>query len=255
MLKICIIDDEQDARSLLREMLADLTPDCHIIGEANSKATAVEMLKTKQPDVIFLDIDLKDGTGFEVLAALPPPQYGIVFTTAFNQFAIKAFKVNALDYLLKPIEREELNAAVNKIRKGQSATDFQEQIKHLLITTQTRKPERLTLNTADGIYFLAIEDILHLESSGNYTTFWTIYGEKVVVSSNLGSYEHLISNACPTSNKDDRFFRIHQSHIIRISKVKQMMKQPDGEFVVLDNGARVPISRRRREAFLTAMNG
>jgi two-component system LytT family response regulator len=254
MLKICIIDDEQDARSLLREMLADLAHDCRIIGEANNKATAIELLKTTQPDVVFLDIDLKDGTGFEVLSALPPPQYGIVFTTAFNQFAIKAFKVNALDYLLKPIELEELNAAVTKVKKGQSVTDFQEQIKQLLTTTQTHKSERLTLNTADGIYFLAIEDILHLESSGNYTTFWTIDGEKVVVSSNLGSYEHLVSNTCKSTNMDEQFFRVHQSHIIRISKVKQMMKQPDGEFVVLDNGTRIPISRRRREAFLMAMN-
>jgi two-component system, LytTR family, response regulator len=254
MLKICLIDDEQDARLLLREMLAELAPDCQIIGEANSKASAITLLKTAKPDAVFLDIDLKDGTGFEVLAALPHPQYPIVFATAFNQFAIKAFQVNALDYLLKPIERAELKRTVDKIRMHQPTPDFKNQISELLSNMQNRKIEKLVLHTAEGIHFLPITDILHLESSGNYTMVETIRGEKILVSSNLGQFEHLTEDYDATNSQPNPFFRIHQSHIIRVSTVRKLMKTTDGEYVILDNGAKVPIARRRREAFMSVMN-
>lgn len=255
MINFCIIDDEYDARFLLREMLSDLVPDCRIIGEANSKATAIKLLQNVQPDAVFLDIDLKDGTGFDVLKALAPPQYPIVFATAFNQFAIRAFQVNALDYVLKPIEKAELKRVTDKICNGQSTSDFQKQITELLATAQNRKIDKLVLHTAEGIYFLPIQDILRLESSGNYTTVETIKGEKILVSSNLGNFEHLTSDFSENKWASELFFRVHQSHIIRISKVRQLLKQPDGDFVVLDNGAKVPVARRRRDAFLSIMNG
>ena len=254
MLNLCIIDDEKDARLLLRDMLTELVPNCRIIGEADSKATAIELLKNVQPDAIFLDIDLKDGTGFDVLAALPPPQYAIVFATAFNQFAMKAFQFNALDYILKPFEREDIKRALHKIQKGQSLSDLQKQIAELLAASQRRKINKLVLNTSEGVYFLPIDEILHLESSGNYTTIETTKGEKIVVSSNLGHFEHLTSDFSTTGWVAELFFRIHQSHIIRISMVKQLQKQVDGEFVILQNGSKVPIARRRREAFLALMS-
>ncbi len=255
MLNICIIDDEFDARILLREMLIDMVPDCRIIGEADSRASAIELLQNVKPDAVFLDIDLKDGTGFEVLAALPPPQYAIVFATAFNQFAIKAFQVNALDYLLKPVGSDELKRVVDKIRNGQSSTDFQKQIAELLATNKNRKADKLVLHTAEGVHFLPIADIIRLESAGSYTTIETIKGEKIMVSSNLGNFDHLTSDFEINVPVSELFFRIHQSHIIRISMVKQLLKQSDGDFVVLNTGIKIPIARRRKEAFLAAMNG
>ncbi len=255
MLNICIIDDELDARILLRETLIDIAPDCCILGEANSKATAIELLQNVKPDAVFLDIDLKDGTGFEVLAALPPPEYAIIFATAFNQFAIKAFQVNALDYLLKPIGRDELNRVMDKIRKGQSLTDFQKQIQGLLVTNHNRRIDKLVLHTAGGVHFLPLADIVRLESSGSYTTIETIQGEKIMVSSNLGNFDHLTSDFEINVPISELFFRVHQSHIVRISMVRQLLKQPDGDFAVLNNGVKIPIARRRKEEFLALMNG
>jgi two-component system, LytTR family, response regulator len=254
MLNICIIDDESDARDLLREVLTDLAPDCRIIGEANSKATAIDLLKKMQPDVLFLDIDLKDGTGFEVLAALPPPPYPLVFTTACNEFALKAFQVNALDYLLKPTERAEVKRALDKIRKQQPSANLNQQMTTLLHTIQQRKIEKLVLHTAEGLYFLPIADVSHLESSGSYTTVWTTKNEKILVSSNLGTFDHLVENTEGSSAATIPFFRVHQSHIVRLSTVRQLLKLPDGDFAILNNGVKIPVARRRREAFLAAMN-
>jgi two-component system, LytTR family, response regulator len=254
MLNICIIDDEPDARDFLREVLTELAPDCRIMGEANSKATAIELLKKIKPDVLFLDIDLKDGTGFEVLAALPTPQYPLVFTTACNEFAIKAFQVNALDYLLKPTESGEVRRVLDKIQKPNESSDLKQQMTALLNTVQQRKIEKLVLHTAEGVYFLPIADVNHLESSGSYTTVWTNKGEKILVSSNLGCFDHLVAETDTASNTATPFFRVHQSHIIRLSTVRQLLKLPDGDFAVLNNGSKIPVARRRREAFLAAMN-
>jgi two-component system, LytTR family, response regulator len=254
MLNICIIDDEADARDLLREVLTELEPDCRIIGEANSKASAIDMLKKMKPDVVFLDIDLKDGTGFEVLAALPTPQYPFVFTTASNGFAIKAFQVNALDYLLKPTERVEVRRALDKIQKQQPSAGLNQQMAALLNTMRQQKIEKLVLNTSEGVYFLPILDICHLESSGSYTTVWTTKGEKILASHNLGYFEHIITDLETLDALIPTFFRVHQSHIVRVSTVRQLLKLPDGDFVVLDNGVKIPVARRRREAFLAAMN-
>ena len=253
MLNICIIDDEYDARLLLREMLTELVPDSRIIGEAHSKKTAIDLLKNMQPDAVFLDIDLKDGSGFEVLSALPPPQYALVFATAFDAFALKAFHYNAIDYLLKPIGQEELKKAVGRIKKSQVTTDFHLQIKELLLTAQTRRIEKLVLHTTQGVHFLPIADILHLESAGNYTTIRTIGGEKIVVSSHIGNFDYLTSNEGIAQYTTDLFFRIHQSYIIRMSAVRKLMKLPEGDFVILENGEKIPVARRRRDAFVAAM--
>jgi two-component system, LytTR family, response regulator len=253
MLNICIIDDESDARDFLREVLTELEPNCRIIGEANSKASAIDLLQKNKPDVVFLDIDLKDGTGFEVLADLVSPQYPFIFTTAFNDFAIKAFQVNALDYLLKPIEKGEVKRALDKIQKPNESSDLKQQMTALLNTVQQRKVEKLVLHTTEGVYFLPISEVNHLESSGSYTTVWTTKGEKILVSSNIGCFDHLVAETDTTNNSTTPFFKVHQSHIVRLSTVRRLLKLPDGDFIVLNNGTKIPVARRRREAFLMAM--
>jgi two-component system, LytTR family, response regulator len=120
-------------------------------------------------------------------------------------------------------------------------------------TAQQRKAEKLVLHTAEGVYFLPIADVNHLESSGNYTTVWTDRGEKILVSSNLGCFDHLVVDTEPMDNVSAVFFRVHQSHIVRLSTVRQLLKLPDGDFAVLDNGVKIPVARRRKEAFLAAM--
>ncbi len=255
MLNICIIDDEQDARLLLREQLSDLNIDYRILGEADSKKSAIKLLKNNQPDIVFLDIDLKDGTGFEVLSALPPPQYALIFVTAFNEFALQAFRANALDYLSKPISHDDLQQSLNKLKKHVSLPFYQSQITEMVTASKNRKINKLVLQTAEGTHFLPIKDIIHLESSGSYTTVCTTNGEKIVVSTHLGHFDYLTANESFSEYTSEPFFRIHQSHIIRLSSVRKLLKLPEGEFVLLENGDKIPIARRRRDPFLMAMNG
>lgn len=247
MLKICIIDDEADARNFLREILAELASDVRVIGEANSKATAIDLLGKTAPDVVFLDIDLTDGTGFDVLQSLPSINFSIVFVTAFNDFALKAFQINALDYLLKPISPDDLNRALTKIRQNQSLkTNIQAQIEGVLSAMQHHKLEKLVLSTAKGVHFIPLDDIIYLKSEGNYTTVFTTQNEHIMVSQNLGTFDHL-------DTEGGQFFRTHQSYILNVKAVRQIAKREDGDFAMLHDGTKIPISRRKKEAFLSKM--
>lgn len=252
MLNICIID-EPHTRDFLRNALTEVDPNCRIIGEANSKATAIDLLQKLKPDVVFLEMDINGGTAFEVLAALPPPSYSFVLTTAFHEFAIKAFQANALDCLLKPIERADVRRTLDKIQKQQLIVDLQKQMTALLNAMPQRKTQKLVLHTSESVYFIPIAEVCHLESSGSYTTICTNKGEKILVCSNLGNFDHLVTDSDAT-NAPNQFFRIHQSHIVQLSNVRQLLKLPDGDFAVLNNGAKIPIARRRREALLAALN-
>ena len=247
MLKICIIDDEPDACEFLREMLTGLASDVRIVGEANSKATAIDLLKKIEPDVVFLDIDLKDGTGFEVLQSLPRIDFSTVFVTASNSFAVKAFQVNALDYLLKPISPEDLQRALTKIRQNQaSKPDVQAQMQGLMLAMQHHKLEKLVLSTAKGVHFIPFDDIVYLKSEGNYTTVFTTQNERIMVSQNLGTFNHL-------DTEGSQFFRTHQSYILNMKAVRHITKREDGDFAILHDNTQIPIARRKKEVFLSKM--
>ncbi len=246
MLDIILIDDEADARQLLRGMLAAHT-DCRIIGEADSFATASLLLQTTKPDVVFLDIDLTDGTGFDVLKALPTVEFSIVFVTASNTFALKAFQVNALDYLLKPISLDDLTRALTKIRQNRTPKpDIDAQMQSLMLAMQHHKLDKLVLTTAKGVHFIPFDDIIYLKSEGNYTTVFTTKNEHIMVSQNLGTFDHLA-----TEGSD--FFRTHQSYILNIKAVRQVLKHEDGDFALLHDATKIPIARRKKEAFLKMM--
>ena len=243
MLDIILIDDEADARQLLRGMLAAHT-DCRIIGEADSFAKASVLLQKTKPDVVFLDIDLTDGTGFDVLKSLPTIEFSIVFVTASNTFALKAFQVNALDYLLKPISPDDLTRALTKIRQNRTPkSDIDAQMQGLMLAMQHHKLEKLVLTTAKGVHFIPFDDIIYLASEGNYTTVFTTKNEHIMVSQNLGTFDHL------TTEGGD-FFRTHQSYILNIKAVRQIIRHEDGDFALLHDGTKIPIARRKKEAFL-----
>jgi two-component system, LytTR family, response regulator len=246
MLDIILIDDEADARQLLRGMLTEHT-DCRIIGEADSFATASLLLQKTTPDVVFLDIDLTDGSGFDVLQSLPTIDFSIVFVTASNSFALKAFQVNALDYLLKPISPDDLHRALTKIRQNQSPKpDVQAQMQGLMSAMQHHKLEKLVLTTAKGVHFIPLDEIIYLKSEGNYTTVFTTKNEHIMVSQNLGTFDHLVTEGSV-------FFRTHQSYILNIKAVRQILKQEDGDFALLHDATKIPIARRKKEAFLSLM--
>lgn len=243
MLNLILIDDELDARQLLRGMLDEHT-DCQIIGEASNAVQAIALLKNTVADVVFLDIELKDGTGFDVLTALDMPTFSIVFVTAFDEFALKAFQFNAIDYVLKPFSRDDINRVLHKIRQHQHPlNDFQKQLNSLMHSMHRRKHDKLILSTSEGLHFIPLDDIMYLKSEGSYTTVFTIKNERVMVSHNLGTFENL-------ETEDGDFYRIHQSYIVNLKCVRQFLRHEDGEFVVLFDGTKIPVSRGKKGGFL-----
>ena len=240
MKRIVLIDDEPDARRTLRKFLTDLCPQVEIAGEADGVENGYFLICQQKPDAVLLDISMKDGTGFDLLDKFPRPNFKVIFTTAFDDFALKAFKYNTLDYLLKPVTPDELVRAVDKI--GENHMDeFSMKISNILETARTRRFEKIGLSSQEGLVFLRLDEIVHLEADGNYTTLYLINNERHVVVRPLKEFEDLL----PT----DQFFRIHQSHIVNVNFVKKYLKE-DGGYVLMENGSKVLVARRRKEEFL-----
>ena len=256
MLHLILIDDEADARQLLRSMLKGYS-DCKILAEASSLKEASILLKNTQPDIVFLDIELTDGTGFELLAQFPKPSFDIIFVTAYDRFALKAFHCNAIDYILKPVTPDDLKRVLHKIRLNQrSQDDFHKQLQTLMHSVHQRKHEKLVLSTSDGMHFLPLSEIIYLKSEGNYTTVFTEKKEHIMVSQNLGAFDYLDAHNDQSiiySDSGGGFFRTHQSFIVNLKAVRQFLKHKDGDFAVMSDNTKIPIARRKKDAFLEAM--
>lgn len=246
MPRIIIIDDEAHARSCLRKMLAQYCPKAQVIGEADSVAAGISLILKKKPEAVLLDIQMRDGTGFDLLGHFPRPDFDIVFTTAFDQFALKAFKFNAIDYLVKPVDPLELCRSIIKVRENRDRQMYFEQLSQLREMIQTRKYEKITISTNEGLVFLRLKELTRLKSSGSYTTFFTRDGKKVMVARTLKKFEEIL----PT----DTFFRPHQSHIVNLNFVQGILRE-DGGYALMEDGTRIPISGRKREEFLGLLAG
>ena len=244
-MKAILIDDEQNATEALQNMLRMVTPDVEVIGAANTAQKGLDMIQSLQPDLVFLDIQMPYMTGFELLEKLGRFSFSVIFTTAYDQYALQAFKVSAVDYLLKPIDMDELEAAVEKVRerRKQPQADFGV-LEQLFKQVKKAHTERLALPTSDGLVFIAIEDIIRLQSDSNYTTFYLTRKEKIVVSRTLGDYE-------PTLTAQN-FCRVHHSHIINMAHLKRYFKN-DGGYAEMSDGSKVEISRRKKDNFMAKL--
>jgi len=243
MKRIAIIDDEADARQALRTMLASLCPEVEVCGEADSVESAYILIRNSQPHALLLDISLDDGTGFDLLDKFPNPSFQVVFTTAHDEFAITAFRYHALDYLLKPINPAELAQVIDRISKKMH-DDIATRMANLMESTRTHKLEKMTLSSSEGMVFLSIDQIVHLESDGSYTTFNMMGNERHLVARPMREFEELLP--------EDRFFKIHQSHLVNLAFVKKILRE-DGGYALMENGSKVPIARRRKDEFSEAM--
>ncbi len=239
-LKAAIVDDVALARETLKEDLATYCPDVEIIGEADGVVTGSKLLKQINPDVVFLDIQLQDGSGFDILEILGDISFQVIFTTASDAFAIKAFKFSAIDYLLKPVDPDELMEAVNKLSK---ANIPQQNSYDLLLNTVKEKtlPKRMALHTLEKIHVTEISDIVRCESNGNYTTFFFKNGQKLLVTKTLKEYDQLLS--------EHKFARVHQSHLINSHQIKEFVKV-DGGYLVMHDGSKVPVSMRKKSVVM-----
>lgn len=236
MIKAIIIDDISQAVELLRSDLANYCPEVEVIGDASSVVSGTKLLKQSAPDIVFLDIELQDGTGFDILEILGDISFKVIFTTASDEHAIKAFRFSAIDYLLKPINPEELQQAVAKFKD--STKDSKESIDLLLDTVKERSgPRKLALHTLDKIQVTEIQDIVRCESSGNYTTFYFSDKQKLLVTKTLKEYEKMLD--------EYGFIRVHQSHLINGNHIKEYIKT-EGGYLVMKDGSHVSVSIRKK---------
>lgn len=239
---IAIVDDEVDARSALRSLLEIYCPDIEIIGEAEDVPSAVKLIRLMKPDIILLDIHLKEGLGFEIIDKFTAPAFKVVFVTAHDKYALKAFRYYALDYILKPIDPDLLIQVIDKAKKDIEKNEiFQDRLRAAAQSHKTRSFDKIALNSAEGVSFVALKAILYLQADSNYCFFYMNNGEKLLVTKTLKDFEEILP--------EDSFFRMHQSYIVNIKQVKKVLKE-DGGFALLENGTKIPISRRKKEAFL-----
>lgn len=237
MHKAIIIDDIEQARKTLKKDLATYCPRVQVMAEASGVVEGAKLLKKLNPDVVFLDIQMQDGTGFDLLELMDEIKFKIIFTTASDAHAIQAFRLSAIDYLLKPIDPDELQAAVEKL----STNDVtgKENIDLLLssLKDKNRKHSRLALHTQDKIHVVNISDIVRCEANVNYTEFFFLGGKKLLVTKTLKDFDELLSG--------NGFFRVHQSHLINTHYIKEFVKG-DGGYLIMNDGSNVPVSSRKR---------
>jgi two-component system LytT family response regulator len=246
MYKAIIIDDIDNSRVTLAHDLEQYCPQIQIIGEANSVKTGIAAILEKKPDVVFLDIELGDGLGFDILEVISNIDFQIIFTTGLDTYGIKAIKFSALDYLLKPIDPDELIKAVNKLEKNTKNTSIKDNINLLLENIRDIRPgnKRIALSSADKVHMVNISDIIRCESQGSYTIIYLTNKEQIIVTKNLKEYENLL--------EEYSFVRVHHSHLINFAYLKEFIKK-DGGYAIMTDNSQVPVSFRKKSNLLDMM--
>lgn len=234
MLHVLIVDDEERASDSLRLMLERLVPQVQKIAVCTDARLAAEMIRSFRPHLVFMDIKMPHLSGFEVLQQIAQHDFRVIFTTAFNEFMIKAIRFSAFDYLLKPVDAEELLAAVNRYLSLQQ-NNQKELLANMWHNITNGQQLRLTLQSREGVFFLEPADLQYCEALNNYTRFYTTDGRQFLSSKTLGDYQEML--------EDYGFLRCHRSYLVNKSAVSYL--DPSG-YIVLKNGVRLEISKRRR---------
>jgi len=242
LLRTLIIDDEAHIRRSLSAMLTEECPNVDLVGTADGVESGLQAIEKYHPDLILLDIKMSDGTGFDLLRRAKPINFRVIFVTAFEEFAIKAFRFSAIDYLLKPVNADDLHEAVEKAIKSVDQ-DFATQLKVLEENLNNKEPteKKIVLKTTDAIWLVKIKEISYLEADMSYTTFYMMDGKKILVSGYLAEFEDIL--------KEAGFFRAHKSFLVNLSDVIRFEKG-DGGFLVMSNNDRVPVASRKRDELL-----
>ncbi|WP_160750335.1 LytTR family DNA-binding domain-containing protein [Flavobacterium sp. Sd200] len=246
MLRAIIVDDIDVVRQKNIAVIHKFCPNIAIIDQANSVATGVDSIKKFLPDLVFLDVEMNDGTGFDILQQLAPINFKVIFITGHQEFAIKAFRFSAIDYLLKPLDPEELVEAVKKAEETLNKEILE--IKFNTLFSNLERPknlQKLVLKTAERVYSVNIQDIVRCESDKNYTTFYLNDGQSLLASTTLKEYESML---VPMG-----FFRSHQSHLINMAYFDHFIKSDSGTIVMKDK-THIPLATRKKEEFLTMLN-
>jgi len=240
MIKTIIIDDEAHCSDRILSLTKQLPNTFNILAVIDTVDDALKMVPQLQPDLVFLDIKIHDKTGFDFLQELNDVNFKIIFTTAFDNYAIKAFKFSAFDYLLKPIDSDDFNHAITRLKADLLHQNMGQQLQNLFKNLKPDQKKVITIPSLTGFETLKVEDIIHLEADTSYTHIFTKEG-KSMVSKPIKFYEDLLA--------DNTFFKTHKSHLINIDHVKKYYKGKQS-YVLMSNDAQVPISVRRKDEFL-----
>jgi two-component system LytT family response regulator len=243
MIKAVLVDDEKNALEMLEWQLQNYCPQVAIAAICSNADDGIAAIRQHQPQLVFLDIEMPKKNGFELVQSFVNPSFDVIFTTAYNQFALKAFRFAALDYLLKPIDADDLVAAVQRYEKKMLYGNFKQQLDILMqqYNQPNTLPEKISFATQQAIHFINPAIILYGESDSNYTTLHFIDKSKMVVSKTLKEVEEILVHY--------HFYRSHHSYIINLKQVNRYMKI-DGGFIEMTNGVQLPISRQKKEELM-----
>jgi two-component system, LytTR family, response regulator len=240
-MKAIIIDDETHCITTLKWTLAQYCKEVEIIATASNGSDAIMLINTLQPQLIFLDVEMPVLNGIDMLQHFEEIKFDVIFTTAYDQYAVKAIKLNALDYLLKPIDKDELILAIQKVKTKQAQISKQ-QIESLQEIHKTKVVNKIALSTMQGLQFVNLDDVIRVEGDGNYCNFLLKNKTKILLSKKLGVVEELLQG-------NNFFFRAHKSHIINLKFVEKYVRGEGGE-IIMEDGTSIALSRNKKDEFL-----
>jgi two-component system LytT family response regulator len=247
MKKIIIIDDEHFCIEVMEELIKEHCPLLQIAGTARSGEEGIEMIKKHEPDLVFLDIEMPRMGGFDMLEKLLPFHFDVIFTTAYDNYAIRAFKYSAMDYLLKPIDAGDLKQAVEKYLHAKPVVNYTEQFNLLKENIRQIDPahiRRIAIATNEGLIMQPINDILYCEASSSYTIIHLMNKSKIVSAKTLKEYEEMLE---PHS-----FYRVHHSHLVNMNFVEKYIRG-DGGYIIMSDGTEIGVSRSKKDAFVNKL--
>ncbi len=240
MIRTLIIDDEKNNRQLIADLLQKHFPHVSVIGEADGVASGLKSIRQLTPDLVLLDIRMEDGDAFDLLNQIGNINFKIIFITAYEEYALKAIKFSALDYLLKPVLLDELKSAIGKAEK-QILKDLNIQLTELSNNLQTNQHKRIVLRTAEKLQLIPVKEIIRCAAERNYCMFFLENGKKIIASCPVKDFEDMLS--------EQGFFRIHKSHLVNLSFVDSYIKA-DGGSVVLTDGTELPVAMRKKNQLM-----
>ena len=246
MIRCVIVEDEEMARNVLKSLLAQYCQDVMVCAEADDVVSGKNMIEKFRPDLVFLDIEMPGGSGFKLLSSIDNIDFEVVFITAYEQFAIKAIRHDALDYILKPIDPKELVAAVEKVKEAKYKKTLKKQYDSLLknLDPEQLVVRKISLSTADKIHLIDVDDIIRCESDNYYTIIFFKDGTSLMVSKTLKEMDQKL--------EEYDFVRTHKSHLVNMRCIKNFIK--DEMMVVMTDGTKVPVSKRKKERILEVIN-
>ncbi len=240
-MRTVIIDDEASLRESTKTLLSIYTPEVEIVGQAGGVKEGIELIKSTDPDLVFLDVEMPDGTGFDVVHFFKERKFVVVFITGHDAYAVKAFKLSAIDYIMKPVDPELLEKAVMKAKYNLATENLDLHMKALQSNTASKRFNRIILKDAEKVFLISLDEIIRCESSGNYSRFHLTNDRTILVSTTLKEYETLLS--------DQGFFRPHQSHLINVTFFEHFERKTGGKITMRD-GSQIPVSSRKREPLI-----